>query len=194
MPNRVTASLRAGQGGGQIIAQGEPVAILILPAEHALIRAVDIGQEFAQSLHSLHRAGFQRVKAIPLIHGGNFRQHFAALNHIRAEIIAKAFGRFGAWFARLFVFGHGETLCSLSFGGVADGERRGKDGIMTDKIEAMEERMAHLIRTVDDLSDIVAAQADTIDRLTRRMAMMVDRMAAPDEGGAVFTDQRPPHW
>ena len=65
---------------------------------------------------------------------------------------------------------------------------------MTDRIEAMEERMAHLIRTVDDLSDIVAAQADTIDRLTRRMAMMVDRMDAPDEGGAVFTDQRPPHW
>lgn len=65
---------------------------------------------------------------------------------------------------------------------------------MTDRIEAMEERMAHLIRTVDDLSDIVAAQADTIDRLTRRMAMMMDRMAAPDEGGAVFTDQRPPHW
>lgn len=65
---------------------------------------------------------------------------------------------------------------------------------MTDRIEAMEERMAHLIRTVDDLSDIVAAQADTIDRLTRRMAMMGDRMDAPDEGGAVFTDQRPPHW
>ena len=65
---------------------------------------------------------------------------------------------------------------------------------MTDRIEAMEERMAHLVRTVDDLSDIVAAQADTIDRLTRRMAMMMDRMAAPDEGGAVFTDQRPPHW
>ena len=65
---------------------------------------------------------------------------------------------------------------------------------MTDRIEAMEERMAHLIRTVDDLSDIVAAQAGTIDRLTRRMAMMVDRMDAPDEGGAAFTDQRPPHW
>ena len=65
---------------------------------------------------------------------------------------------------------------------------------MTDRIEAMEERMAHLIRTVDDLSDIVAAQANEIDRLTRRMAVIMDRMAAPDEGGAVFTDQRPPHW
>jgi SlyX protein len=51
-----------------------------------------------------------------------------------------------------------------------------------------------LTRTVEDLSDIIARQADEIDRLTHRMAMMVDRMAAPDEGGAVFTDQRPPHW
>ncbi|QCO58034.1 SlyX family protein (plasmid) [Pseudorhodobacter turbinis] len=61
-------------------------------------------------------------------------------------------------------------------------------------MDAMEERMAHLMRTVDDLSDIVAAQATEIDRLTRRMAMMTERMEAPDEGGAVFTDQRPPHW
>jgi SlyX protein len=58
----------------------------------------------------------------------------------------------------------------------------------------MEERMAHLIRTVDDLSDVVAQQASEIDRLTRRMAMMMDRMAGPDDQGAVFTDQRPPHW
>ncbi|WP_083444999.1 SlyX family protein [Pseudorhodobacter aquimaris] len=63
-----------------------------------------------------------------------------------------------------------------------------------DRINAMEERMAHLIRTVDELSDIVAKQANEIDRLTRRMAMMAERMEAPDEGGAVFTDQRPPHW
>tara|TARA_R110002110_G_scaffold214702_8_gene428381 strand:+ start:2710 stop:2874 length:165 start_codon:yes stop_codon:yes gene_type:complete len=54
--------------------------------------------------------------------------------------------------------------------------------------------MAHLMRTVDDLSDIVAAQADEIDRLTRRVALLLDRAAQPDEGGAVFTDQRPPHW
>lgn len=65
---------------------------------------------------------------------------------------------------------------------------------MTDKLQAMEERMAHLIRTVDDLSDVVAAQAVTIDRLTRRMAMMMERMAGPDDQGAVFVDQRPPHW
>ncbi len=65
---------------------------------------------------------------------------------------------------------------------------------MTDRIDALEERVAHLIRTVDELSDIVAHQADEIDRLTRRMALVLDRMSGPDEEGAVFTDQRPPHW
>jgi SlyX protein len=65
---------------------------------------------------------------------------------------------------------------------------------MNERIEALEERVAHLMRTVEDLSDIVARQADEIDRLTRRMALVMDRMAGPDEEGAVFTDQRPPHW
>lgn len=65
---------------------------------------------------------------------------------------------------------------------------------MNERIDTLEERMAHLMRTVEDLSDIVARQADEIDRLTRRMALVMDRMAGPDEEGAVFTDQRPPHW
>jgi SlyX protein len=65
---------------------------------------------------------------------------------------------------------------------------------MSERIDAVEERVAHLIRTVDELSDVVARQADEIDRLTRRMAQVLDRISGPDEEGAVFTDQRPPHW
>jgi SlyX protein len=65
---------------------------------------------------------------------------------------------------------------------------------MSDRIETLEERVAHLIRTVDELSDIVAAQADQIDRLVRQSALLMERASGPDEGGAVFTDQRPPHW
>ncbi len=68
------------------------------------------------------------------------------------------------------------------------------DQIENQRMDVLEERVAHLTRTVEDLSDIVARQADEIDRLTRRMAQVVDRMAGPDEGGAVLTDQRPPHW
>ncbi|MFV0492478.1 MAG: SlyX family protein [Pseudorhodobacter sp.] len=65
---------------------------------------------------------------------------------------------------------------------------------MNERIEALEERIAHLIRTVEELSDIVATQADRIDLLDRRVAMLIDKVATPEEGGHLFTDERPPHW
>ncbi len=61
----------------------------------------------------------------------------------------------------------------------------------------LEEKLAHLIRTVDDLSDVVAAQQTEIDRLTRRVAMLMEREAnreAEGSGGIVLGDERPPHY
>jgi SlyX protein len=68
-----------------------------------------------------------------------------------------------------------------------------------DRVEALEERVAHLLRAVDELSDIVAAQSREIDRLTRLAALLAEREAereaAGDGGGAIpLADQRPPHW
>lgn len=61
-----------------------------------------------------------------------------------------------------------------------------------------EERMAHLERQVDDLSGVVAAQGRTIDALERRVAMLLEKVAAADAdgggGGVVLGDERPPHW
>ena len=67
---------------------------------------------------------------------------------------------------------------------------------MTDPT-ALEEKIAHLIRTVDDLSDIVARQESEIERLTRRVQMLMEREAAreADTGGGIpLADQRPPHY
>jgi SlyX protein len=63
-------------------------------------------------------------------------------------------------------------------------------------ITALEERIAHLIRAADDLSDIVAAQGREIDRLTRLTEMLALREAQREEGGldAPAANQRPPHW
>lgn len=64
----------------------------------------------------------------------------------------------------------------------------------------LEERIAHLIRAVDELSDVVARQANEIDTLTRRVAMLLlreaEREAQEGEGlGAIpLADQKPPHW
>jgi len=61
----------------------------------------------------------------------------------------------------------------------------------------LEERIAHLTATVDDLSDVVARQQREIDVLTRQVAMLMQREAEReyDEGGSIpLADQKPPHW
>jgi len=67
---------------------------------------------------------------------------------------------------------------------------------MTD-ITHVEEQIAHLTRTVDDLSDIVTRQENELAVATRRLAMLMEREAGRemDAGGSVpLADQRPPHY
>lgn len=62
---------------------------------------------------------------------------------------------------------------------------------------ALEEQIAHLTKTVEELSDVVARQEQVIDVSTRRLAMLMQREAGreADGGGTVaLADQRPPHW
>lgn len=67
---------------------------------------------------------------------------------------------------------------------------------MTDT-QDLEERIAHLTRSVDDLSDIVARQERDIELLKRRLMMLLEREAEREVEGAgsiPLADQRPPHW
>lgn len=64
-------------------------------------------------------------------------------------------------------------------------------------ITHLEEKIAHLTRTVEDLSDIVARQEKELSLATKRIAILMERAADQelDAGGsAILTDQRPPHW
>jgi SlyX protein len=61
----------------------------------------------------------------------------------------------------------------------------------------IEERIAHLERMLDDLSEVVARQDGEITRLTRRIEMLMTREAERevDAGGTILlADQKPPHW
>ncbi|MEJ6508406.1 MAG: SlyX family protein [Octadecabacter sp.] len=61
----------------------------------------------------------------------------------------------------------------------------------------IEETLAHLTRTVDDLSDIVARQEDAISKLTYRVAMLMEREASREmdtSSSIPIADQRPPHY
>lgn len=62
---------------------------------------------------------------------------------------------------------------------------------------ALEERIAHLQRMVEDLSDTVARQDRDIALLSRRVALLMEREAARQDegsGGVVMGDERPPHY
>lgn len=65
-------------------------------------------------------------------------------------------------------------------------------------MQHLEERIAHLTRTMEELSDVVARQQDEIDTLTRRVQMLMqreaEREAAQGSGVAMGDDLPPPHW
>ena len=65
-----------------------------------------------------------------------------------------------------------------------------------DRMDAVEERMAHLIRAVDDLSDVLARREKELDRLSRLVAMLVEREALREAQGlgSDLADVKPPHW
>jgi len=68
---------------------------------------------------------------------------------------------------------------------------------MSERITALEETVAHLSQTVDELSDVIARQDREIDRITHRIEMLMQREVERelDTGGSVpHADQKPPHW
>ena len=63
--------------------------------------------------------------------------------------------------------------------------------------EALETRLAHLERLCEELNEVVANQANEIDRLTQQVALLMRREAereADGGGGVILGDERPPHY
>lgn len=68
---------------------------------------------------------------------------------------------------------------------------------MDARITALEETVAHLTRTVEDLSEVIARQDREIERMARRLQMIAEREAERelDAGTSIpLADQKPPHW
>ncbi|OWU84597.1 SlyX family protein [Oceanicola sp. 22II-s10i] len=64
-------------------------------------------------------------------------------------------------------------------------------------MQHIEEKLAHMERVVEDLSDVIARQQAEIGILSRRVQLLMEREAEREsEAGASVTlsDQRPPHW
>lgn len=65
-----------------------------------------------------------------------------------------------------------------------------------DRVTELEIQLAHQTQVIDDLSDMVAKQGDQLERLTRRVALLLENAAEAQAGagGVVLADQKPPHW
>ena len=64
-------------------------------------------------------------------------------------------------------------------------------------MEHLEEKISHLTRTVEELSDVIARQDRELAVLTRRVDLLLEREATRESdggGGVVLGDERPPHY
>ncbi|MEO8530328.1 MAG: SlyX family protein [Deltaproteobacteria bacterium] len=67
---------------------------------------------------------------------------------------------------------------------------------MDNRVTALEEKVAHLGKVIDDLSDVIARQDRDVDRLTRRVALLMEREATREAEGLFQTPaiDKPPHY
>jgi SlyX protein len=65
-----------------------------------------------------------------------------------------------------------------------------------ERLAAIEEKLAHLERAVNELSDVVARQQKELDRATDRHQRLMDKMAAmeSDMGASATAEEKPPHY
>ena len=73
-------------------------------------------------------------------------------------------------------------------------EKQAQTPLMT---QALEEQIAHLTRTVEELSDVVAKQDNelrAISEIVEALAQRTRTREADGGGGIVLGDERPPHY
>lgn len=66
-----------------------------------------------------------------------------------------------------------------------------------DRLELIEEQIAHLTRASEDMSEMIRRQSDEIARLKRLCTQLAEReadRAAQDSTTIPLADQKPPHW
>ena len=67
---------------------------------------------------------------------------------------------------------------------------------MSERIEVIEEKLAHLERAVSELSDVVVRQQKELDRALDRSQRLMDKLAAleSESGASATAHEKPPHY
>jgi SlyX protein len=67
---------------------------------------------------------------------------------------------------------------------------------MPERLDAIEEKLAHLERAVGELSDVVARQQKELERALERNQRLMDKIEAleSDAGPSATAYEKPPHY
>lgn len=67
---------------------------------------------------------------------------------------------------------------------------------MPDRLDAIEEKLAHLEHAVSELSDVIARQQKELERALERNQRLLDKISAmeSDSGPSATAFEKPPHY
>ena len=67
---------------------------------------------------------------------------------------------------------------------------------MLERLDAIEEKVAHLERALNELGDVVARQQKELDRALERNQRLLDKIAAieSESGTSATAYEKPPHY
>ena len=107
----------ARQRGRQVIAQRQPLLVIILKGKHALVRAVLIRQKLAQRIGVFDKGGFHRLETEALVDGADLAHHLFGCADIGRRTVGEATRQAGLQLLGLFLLvGHGGAGSSGSVG------------------------------------------------------------------------------
>ncbi len=83
----------AGERCGEVVAQRQPLLVLVLEREHTLVGPVLVGQELAERIGVLDGRRLQRLETIALVHLPDRVQHALRRADVLRRRVEKAFGQ-----------------------------------------------------------------------------------------------------
>jgi len=92
----------SGERSGQIIAQAHPLLVFILNREDPCVRAIGIGQEFAEAVGIFEGRGLNRIEAVMLVDRTDLGEHFIRCTDVPGRAVGKAPRQAGLQFVRFF--------------------------------------------------------------------------------------------
>jgi SlyX protein len=65
---------------------------------------------------------------------------------------------------------------------------------LSERIDALESRLAYQDRTIEQLNETITAQWKQIDALTRQLSALGERLQEAEANSPAAVNERPPHY